>query len=125
MTDSYDGSVANGNHCASITNINSCISVSNTNSCGSIASTNSCGSITSTNSCAYVSCTNSYSEFSRLYKVWGAVDWVWFKKFEVDLAISKCDYPHAVTLLSQWKDKLVDSGDGEEGGSKVRVRTSY
>ena len=115
MTDSYNGSIAGGNHCASITNINSCTSVSNTNSCGSI---------TSTNSCASVSCTNSYSEFSRLYKVWGAVDWVWFKKFEVDLAISKCDYLHAVTLLSQWKDKLVESGDGEEGGSKVRVRMS-
>ena len=48
------------------------------------------------------------------------MDWVWFKKFEVDLAISKGDFSTAVTLLSQWKDKLVSSGGGEEESSKVR-----
>ena len=66
-------------------------------------------------------CVNSHSEFSRLYKVWGAMDWIWFKKFEVDLAISKCDYSHAMSLLNQWKDKVVDSEDGGEDRRKVRV----
>ena len=48
------------------------------------------------------------------------MDWVWFKKFEVDLAISKGDFSTAVTLLSQWKEKLVSNGGGEEESSKVR-----
>ena len=49
------------------------------------------------------------------------MDWIWFKKFEVDLAISKCDYSHAMSLLNPWKDKVVESEDGGEDRSKVRV----
>lgn len=86
----------------------------------SVTNTNLCSSIACTNSCACGTCTISYTEFSRLYKVWGAMDWVWFKKFEVDLAISKGDFTQAATLLSQWKDKLVSDGDGEEESNKVR-----
>lgn len=86
----------------------------------SVTNTNFCSGIACTVCCACVTSTNSYTEFSRLYKVWGAMDWDWFKKFEVDLAISKGDFTQAATLLSQWKDKLVSDGDGEEESSKVR-----
>ena len=48
------------------------------------------------------------------------MDWIWFKKFEVDLAISKGDFTQAATLLNQWKDRLVSGGDREEDSSKVR-----
>ena len=52
------------------------------------------------------------AEFARLYKLWGAVEWEWFRTFEVDMSIIRGDVATAKATLLPLRAKLLKNAAG-------------
>lgn len=60
-------------------------------------------------------------EFARLYKLWGAVEWEWFRTFEVDMSIIRGDVATAKATLLPLRAKLLKNAAGTSDKTIVRV----